>query len=408
MTQLAARVFLPRQAQSRLPAVAWSVAAAASIGVAVAIAFQPGQLRDLRQVREWLLIWSRGGNPYALYQDLDYPPGALVLLWPLQSLHGTEQVVVFVSLMIGAAALGTWLLAEWFAGRFSVELTRRERLMLIAMMLAGGTMRSALWRGQTAMFALLAGAAALRLSRSHPRLAAIALALCAFKPHVALGFALALCVTGGGTIVLGAAAIVALKTLWFAVSVHTPLDVVTGMYASNLLHLYDGPDRIRGLVSVRWAIEDLAGSYSTGTAIYAFGAAATAAILANAALRQHDPAGRARIAAALMLWALLFLPQQLYHSWMAWPALWLMMWPESGLIRSERIRAFAVSAYVLFGVIDIPRLIRAAADIETPWALIWLSYALSPLRVSLVFALLLWTIVARHGAPRDGRPIGAR
>ena len=93
---------------------------------------------------------------------------------------------------------------------------------------------------------------------------------------------------------------------------------------------------------------------------------------------------------------------------MAWPALWLMMWPESGLIRSHRVRAFAVGAYVLFGVIDIPRLIRAVADIETQWTVVWLSYALSPLRVSLVFGLLLWTIVVRHGAPRDGRPIGAR
>lgn len=402
---VAAAVFVPRSTSSRLPLHVWSAAAVISIAVSSAIALQPGYLADLVMVRDWIEYISSGrGNPYLAFRDLDYPPHALILLMPLGWLDDTALRAVFIPLIVAATAGATWMMSGWLASQFGIELTRRDRAVLVALAVASSSMRGTIWRGQLAPLAFLLGAAAIRFKQSRPMVSAWALALCAFKPHVALGFALAILVTAGARVLIVAGGmVVALSWCFAAVS---GVGVIEGWqsYVTNLWLLYDGPERVRGLLSIRWVIEEVAGSYHLGTMVYLTAAAVTGSLLLDAALATTEHSCRTRVAAALLLWTLIFLPHQLYHGWMAAPAMWLMMWPESDLIRHDRIRLAAVSAFITFGVLDVPRMMRLVIDVDSNWALGLLSYALNPLRVALLFALLLWAITMRRPA---GNPMSA-
>jgi hypothetical protein len=401
--------FLPRASTSVVPLAVWGAAALLSVGAASVIALQPGYLADLWQLRDWLGEWlTSGGNPYRTFAELDYPPNAFVVLWPWSWLDAGAVPLAFIPIAIASTAAATWLLSGWFAQQCGVVYGTRERLLLVLLMLAGSSMRGALWRGQLAPLAFLFGAAALHWSSRRPLLSAMALALCAFKPHVALGFAFAILVTCGWRILLiGGAAAVALSVP-FALRAGMSVTSAWWSYVSNLLFSYGGEERVRGLLSIRWVIEDVVGSYAVGTALYLVVALVTLAMIgvsARSARRSHKGARSARagqqmalVAAAMLMWTLIMLPHQLYHGWMAAPALWLMMWPESGLIASERIRVWAVAVFVLFGVIDVPRVIRLLVDVDAYWTIGWLSYALSPLRIGLLFALLLWTLERQRPA----------
>lgn len=390
-------LILSRTTNSWLPLYFWAACAVVSVTAATIVAVQPGQLEDLWIVHGWVSNALRGVNPYVVHSDLDYPPHAFGLLLFVRWLPDQLLAPVFLITAVSATAAATWILSGWLAGKLGITLTTRDRLVLVAIMLAGSTLRGAMWRGQLAPLAFLFGACALAYAERSPRRAAVFLALCAFKPHVAIGFALAIFVTEGVRILIAALAVALLLMSWMAYETSYSLAGLLATYIENLQHLYDGPDRVRGLLSIRWVIEDTIGSYDTATLMWVGAAVLSAALLFDAALATGNATHRARIATAFLVWALVFLPHQLYHGFMAMPALWLLMWPEGGLIRSQKIRTATVGAFIFFGVLDVPRLIRLVTDIEADWALVWLSYALSPMRVTLLFGLLLW-IIAR------GRP----
>jgi hypothetical protein len=220
-------------------------------------------------------------------------------------------------------------------------------------------------------------------------LAAVALALCAFKPHIAVGFALILLLTERWRVLLIAAGLVLAQTLLFAWSVDNTLPQVLANYTDNLLTLYGGPDRIIGLLSLRWVIEDLVGNQVIATVVYGTLATASLALIAAAA-RRHPEKMAAQVAAACLLWSLLFLPHQLYNGVLAAPAIWLLMWPEAGLLSSPRLRVIVVGAIVLFRVIDVPRSLRVLSRVlgEIDW-LSTLSLMLSPGVLTVMLALAL-------------------
>lgn len=369
------------------------------MGFAWLIAMDPGYMADLSRLREWLETWRAGGNPYAEYFDVDYPPNALVLLAPLSWFSDAALPIVYPPLLMVATAAGAWILSGWMAEQFGVTLTPRDRVLLVLLMLAGESTRSAIWRGQTSPFALLFGAAALRLKARRPAWAAVMLACCAFKPHVAVGFGLAILVTHGVVIPAAGALLTLVQSALFAAHAHVGVQDVWGGYVTTLWRLYSGPERVRGLLSIRWVLEDLSGNFTFGTLLYVAMALASGTCLAYAAGQAQTRAHRGQIVAALFLWSLLFLPHQLYHGWMAAPALWLMMWPESGLIRRALVRTSLVVPYVAFGVIDVPRLVRLFVHPGTSGTAGWWSYALSPLRIAVIFALLLVMIVRRQRHP---------
>jgi hypothetical protein len=371
------------------PLTFWMAAAALSLTIAAAVAVQPGGLEDFWLVREWIAHWVQHGNPYEAYRNLDYPPGALLLLWPLALLPQSVAPFVVTLVTIATGASGAWILTGWFADRLGVLLRWQDRATLVAVMLAGSAVRGAIWRGQSTSLALLFGALTLRWSQRRPVLAAVALALCAFKPHIAVGFALILLLTERWRVLLIAAGLVLAQTLLFAWSVDNTLPQVLANYTDNLLTLYGGPDRIIGLLSLRWVIEDLVGNQVIATVVYGTLATASLALIAAAA-RRHPEKMAAQVAAACLLWSLLFLPHQLYNGVLAAPAIWLLMWPEAGLLSSPRLRVIVVGAIVLFRVIDVPRSLRVLSRVlgEIDW-LSTLSLMLSPGVLTVMLALAL-------------------
>jgi hypothetical protein len=371
------------------PLFVWVPLAVLSMSAAAAAAWlRPDSLGDLELVRDWLRFWLAGGDPFTHYLgEVDYPPTAFLVLWPL-ALPGDAAIRwLFVPGAIVTAAAAIFVLLRWLSERSGVELTRYEQAALVAMVLAGGSARSGIWTGQTAALAVLFGALSLYWCRQRPVAAAVALALCAYKPHVAIGFALAIILTERRAIVWWAAGITVLMWGGFAATVEPSLAGVLSLYTQSLLTLYDGPDRIRGLLSIRWVIEDYLGHYETATVVYAVLALTTLTLLGLAARRRHAPADRSVIAAACLLWPLIFLPNQLYHGLLAWPAIWLLMWPEVQPIRHLGLRVTVIVAFVVFGVLDLPRTVRLLSGPESDAGIA--SYFLSPLRLALVMGLIL-------------------
>jgi hypothetical protein len=271
------------------------------------------------------------------------------------------------------------------------SLSMPQRTAIVAMILSGSSVRGAIWLGQTVALAILFGALALRWSRRRPFAAAFALALCSFKPHLAVGFGLAILLVEGADVIVVAVAIVISASLLVAAAVNQSVLTILANYSHNLFAMYDGPDRIRGLLSVRWVIDDLVGYYGMASLLYALLACVSLVLIGVAARRAPDAAGRTQAVAAALLWPLLFLPSQLYNGVMAAPAIWLMMWPEANLIRRESTRLAAVSAFVIFGVADLPRVARLIAE-RSSADMYWLykgSYYLSPLRLAWLLGFLL-------------------
>jgi len=377
------------------PLLIWLPVAAASVSAAAMVALQPGSLQDLWLVRGWLHHWRYAGNPYQQFVgQIDYPPAAFFVLWPLVLPSDAVIRFLFLPFAIGTMAVAGLVLVRWLSARLDITLHWYEQAALAALIVAGGANRGAIWRGQTAALAVLLGALALYWSRRRPAAAAAALALCAYKPHVAIGFGLAILLTERRSIVAWALAGVAAMSVLFSVSIgQSPIDVFD-LYFRSLVTIYEGPDRVRGLLSIRWVIEDRLGSYRLATTLYAALAVSTLALICLAAYRRRDPAGQLTAAVACLLWPLLFLPNQLYHGVLAWPAVWLIMWPESGIVRHRVARFALVAGYILFSVFDLPRAIRLTAGPDTEIALS--SYLLSPLRLAILLALILYALSARR------------
>lgn len=370
---------------------------------AAVVALRPESLADLWMVRKWLHHWRDVGEPYHFFHgEIDYPPSAFLVLWPLGV--PPDSVIRILIIPIGILTMGSaaYFLARWLSERLYLSLTTPQLLALSALMLAGGGSRGTIWRGQTAGLAVLFGALALYWCRRRPVAAACALALAAFKPHLAVGFALAILMTERRDVVAWAGALVAGMTVLFAASTGVPVSDVIDRYIASLLAIYNGPDRIVGLLSMRWVIEYWVGDYQLSTTLWLVAAIVSLLLIGFAAHRHHRAKDQTMVAAACLLWPLLFLPHQLYHSALAAPAVWMMMWPESTMIRREGMRIAIVSAFVMFGVIDIPRLVR----LLTPeGGELWMaSYVWSPVRMAMLFVLVLYALVRQ---PRNADALAA-
>jgi hypothetical protein len=389
-----ARIFLVHpDRQSRLAAGVWTAVAAASITAAAWVAGQPGHLGDLHQVRDWLSYFlTHRADPYAYFdQQLDYPPIALVVLSPLHLIPEASLAAWFLPVSIVVTALAGWLLVGAIAERLYATISLPQRVAMVGLMLSGSSVRGAIWIGQTVALSVLFGALALGWSRRRPFAAAFALAVCSFKPHLAVGFGLVILLFDGFDVVLIALAIVLSASLLVAAAVNQSALSIFANYIHNLHTIYGGPEGARGLLGLRWVIEDFVGDYGPAAVLYAVSACASLALIGAAARRAPDAAGRAQVATVALLWPLLFLPSQLYNGLVAAPVAWLLMWPEANLIRRESRRLAAVSAFVIFSVIDVPRVARFIAE-RSSGDMHWLykgSYYLSPLRLAWLFGFIL-------------------
>lgn len=389
--------------RSWLPVAFWGAVAIASLAAATWVALRPENLRDLHEVRSWLAYArAHSANPYSYFEhQLDYPPIAFFVLAPIGWIPET-RLVWFLPLSILAAALAGWVLTRAIAERLGTRIPVPHRLGLVLLLLSGSHVRGAIWTGQTVAFAVLLGSLALLWSRRRPFAAAFALALCSYKPHLAAGFGLAILLLDGLDVPLIAGAIMSSITLLVSAALNQSIIAVVAGYVRNVFTMYDGPGHIRGILGLRWVFEDLIGHYGLAAIVYGVAATAALVLIARMARIAADDVARVRVAVAALMWPLLFLPSQLYNGIMAAPALWLLMWPESDLIRRESRRLLAVGAFVIFGVLDVPRILRLlSAQLADGYWLYKGSYYLSPLRLVLVFGFILLISIRRSSAPHS-------
>lgn len=374
----------------------WTAVAVASFAMAVWVALQPGQLDDLHLVRKWLRFWlDTGTDPYQRFgAELDYPPVAFLILWPLALPSDATLAAWYLPGVAVVSVAAGWVLVQWMSEWMYIRLAPAERWALVALLLSGSGMRLSVWHGQTVALALLFGGLAMRYARRRPYLSALLLALCAFKPHVALGFALAMWLTTGANVLLLAFAMVATLSLFFAATVGHPVSVLIARYADNLIATYGGEIRVRGLLSIRHVLDDVIGLYSASTAVYLVLALGTlAALVWLARTKRIDAVSRAIITSSAVIWSVVFLPHQRYNILLVAPALWMLMWPEAGLIRRPSLRTLAVIIYVVFGVLDVPLVLRELSQHVDGLSGLWpWSYWLAPLRPAAAFGLLLYNL----------------
>jgi hypothetical protein len=372
------------------------------MSAATVIALQPGQLGDLVTVREWLTYWvTTHGNPYTHFHPvLDYPPMAFLVLGPMVLLPAHTIAAWFVPAAIALTVVAMWAQLKWIAGRLRLHLSGIEQLAMVAMVMCDGAARGSIWRGQTVALSLLFGALAMACSRRRPLVAAVCLALCSFKLHIAAVFALAILLIDGAAVPAVAVLITAALSWVFAATTGSSLIAISMDYWRNLLALYSGPDHVRGMLGIQFVIEDLIDGYRAAMATFAaLAVGSLAAIVIVGRGRRADLITQAYVAVACILWSLIFLPHQLYDSLYAAPALFLLMWPESGLVQRVPWRAAVVGAYVMFGVLDLPRIFHFLSDARPESDLLfWLAYDLNPMRPALLFGLVLWRLYQRPRA----------
>lgn len=386
---------------SRAVAGTWCALGLLSLAVATIVALQPGAMQDLWLVRSWLAhYWIERANPYTYFVGgIDYPPQAFLVLAPILAVPEAFAPAVIIALHVATLAAAGWILARWITERVGVPVGRADLLVLTAMLFAGGASRGAVWRGQTMGLAMLLGALALRGSTTRPFLAGLWLGICTFKPHVAIGFALAIWLTGRRIVIAYALLVAAALVVAFSIRLHEPAVPILETYVLSLLSMYEGPDSIPGLLSVRWILDDLIGHGAWSLFVYLVLALSAAYPLYRAARRHDDSTLTALLATAALVWSVVFLPYQLYGWLLVVPAVWLLMWPEAGVLSGSANRTAIVGAILAFYVLDVPRSIRlAASGLGGPAWIIENSYYLSPLLPAALLVLLL-AAIARRARP---------
>ncbi len=395
----------------------WMALGAASLVAAAVVGLTPGHMQDYHEVREWFAAWGFGAaNPY-LRPDLnvDYPPHAFLLLAPVglvpEGLGGRFAYLLFNTATTVAAS---YLLAQWSASLARVTFRRDQVWALTGMVLALGTTRASLWLGQTIALAVCLSLIAMRLADRRPLWAAVALSLASFKPHIAVGFALILLVSGRGRLLIYAAGLSAALFAIFGLTVGSPPAEMVAIYLANLDRLYSGASHVMSVTSLREGFDAVAGPVLGLRLHVAASAAALVWVVIGArraAARRH---GELLVATACLLWALMALPHQRHSLMLLVPAWWAAIWPHTGFLGGTRARQWMVLGAVSLTVLDLPLLLRLAAEAvarpdsagSAAIVLREASYYVSRCLVGLFFALVAGSLTRRGGMDTSGQSRG--
>jgi hypothetical protein len=404
-------------AAARASARMWMALGAASLVTAAVVALTPGRMQDYHEVREWFAAWDFGAaNPYLRPDlDVDYPPHAFLLLAPVgllpEGLGGQLAYLLFNLAMTVAAA---HLLVQWSAGLARVSLRRDQIWALTGMVLALGTTRASLWLGQTIALAVCLSLVAMRLADRRPVWAALALGLASFKPHIAMGFALILLLTGRVRLLVYAAVLSAALFALFGLTVGSPPAEMVATYLANLDRLYSGARHVMSVTSLREGFDAMAGPV-LGLRLHV---AASAVALVWLVLGSRRTAarrdGELLVAAACLLWALMALPHQRHSLILLVPAWWAAIWPPAGFLGGARTRQGIVLVAVSLTALDLPLLLRLAAEAvarsgpsgSAAGILREASYDVSRGLVVLFFVLVAGSLTRRDGMDVRGQSLG--
>jgi hypothetical protein len=343
--------------ETRLSLWAWGFAALVSLTFAFVVAVLPGNSRDYLQVRSWLSLWQFGAvDPYAIAAlGVDYPPHGLLLLSPLVWLPVSSGTVLVAVFNLLACTLAAWLMVGMMAELSGAALDRRQQLILAAIVLSFGAMRSAMWLGQSMPLALALAVMAVRESRRRPLLAGLCFGLASFKVNLAVGFGVALLLQPA-ILVLLVAGVAVLGVSWvFAASVHQPLYQLGSEYLHGMLSVYAGPGRVKDWLSVRAIVYDLFANAESAQALYYFVIAATLVVLVVACLRSRS---RALGLATCLLWGVAVFWQQRFNAILAAPFLLLVLLPGAGVVPRSRWRPWCVAGLLVYFCLDVPLVLR--------------------------------------------------
>ncbi len=362
----------------------WGTIALFSLTWAAWLAVQPGRSEDLALVRVWLDYWtSTWTSPYAAaWLRVDYPPHALVLLWPLAwPLLGDARSVVVLNLAASLAL--AWVMTRWLTEESRPAPALRLQLAFACMLLSWGAARAGLWQGQNVLAAAAFGVYAVRIAHRAPGIAGLALALAATKPTLGAGFGLILLLRGAHrSFVTGVVATLALTAV-FDVTVDRPPLSSIGDFAASVTRMYTGESYVRSATTIRTVLVDLADDHPAAHVAFAlYGAAAFAILIRVAWPRRRLPEAQLLIATAVLLWILLALPNQRYYLILLAPLVWLLTFaPHVFASPDARWPRWFAAGLIAFNVFDTPVALRRLAETfgETaPFSLEWLwigSYA---------------------------------
>ena len=375
----------------RLLAVA--VLASLNLAAGLWLSTRPTRGGDLQQVVDWTIAWSAGANPYSAGSVVDYPPWALVALWPLSALAPEWRQPLWV--LVNAVLLAVLL----------SQLTRqtdepvRIRIALALLLAATAPART------LNQFSLLAGVLAMAgASATSNGWGGLALGLSLIKPQIAGVVLIWICLKGQWSRAGLALAVPALLTAVFLARAGDDPAAVLGQYAGALAAVHGGADPLPGHTELRpWLLPVLpdgvsAASWSAGLAALLI----LPGVVFAARRRSWTPDEGLALLALCGAASLLAVRHLSYDLFLLWPA--LLAWRVPPFARGAGPRgrgaAFAVLSALL--VLQLPSWARLAARQGAgEW---WMAVT----EVDRVLVLVIWIVLscrlswAAVIAPRSG------
>jgi hypothetical protein len=405
-------LLLQRPAKTGLALKIWSIVALASLVGASYVALRPGHMQDFEEVRSWLEYWNYSErNPYlTTFIDVDYPPIAFVVLSPIGLFDFGTARVLFLAANLLLTTFTVWLFVQWVSEELRVRTDARAVFALAAVVLATNNIRVALWLGQTVAIAVLLGVLAMKYRERRPVVAGLCLALSAFKPHLAIGFGLALLLTRRfRALFFSAAFALGLWTLVAWTLGETPFALARD-YLAKLDEMYARQRHVASATSTREFFDLALGAAGVwGQVVYS--TIALSAVVWLSLRAAPSPDRPARILIACLAWSLTAFPHQRHSIMIVAPVWWTLMWTDVNIGLTRQVRLWLAGGVIAYSVLDIPLVMRitggyiasqAALGTSDPWVtwLIYVSYYPSRVLVLLLFVVALVSLNAARDRTR--------
>jgi hypothetical protein len=397
--------------------------AAASIGAAAWLAVLPGRSGDLAIVLSWLRHMAETGvSPYVVADlEVDYPPHALVLLYPLVWLPEGREAIWFVGPSVLCAIWMAWTWPRWMAEHLVISPLRHSVTspfrhfvtsplsVWFLLVLTWGPVRVGIWNAQTVAPAIIAALAAVTMARRVPWVAGVLFALAATKPPLAVALGVFFLLRGDTRVIaVGVVVALGMATVFDGMMGQVPFSWLP-QYVQSLEWMYTGTNYFRGVTTFQPVFDDTIADPVVAHTLFrviALALGVWGVWRMWAARRLAD--AQVLVATACFLWVLVALPNQRYYLVLLFPVAWMAWHTPARLLLSETMGRTLVAVIVIFNTLDTPLLVRQlAVSIPTSegqslaW-LWWLAYV-----VAAPLVLVCYVIVVRAASGWAQSP-GAR
>lgn len=378
-----------------------ALAAAVNLCAGIWLSLQPERSLDLQRVADWAGAWASGVNPYqAADADVDYPPWALVLLWPLSVIRPEWRPALWVVVNLGLVAV----LLRRLAG--DLDEPAPARVWLALLLLSTACVRTLNQFSVLAFaLALAGGRADLKVGPSRTSAGrAVWLGLSLMKPQIGGIVLVWTFLTRDWRRGVIALCVPAMLTVVFALRVHESPTAIVSDYARALMSVHGAADPFPGHTELRSWIQLVWPSYAGRFAV----AVALAAVLllpavaAAARVSRWTPDARLELLALVGAVSLLSIRHLSYDFLLLLPA--LVAWRVPPFARRWRAapRAWWFYGLAALLVIEVPGWARLLTAHGAPPTLGLLTE--SDRLVALgAWAILAWRVLTVTSRSRAGR-----